>query len=258
MAVGKGNKGLSRKKGGRKKPVDPMTRKDWYDIKVPGIFANRNIGKTLVNRTSGTKIASEALMGRIFEVSLADLNSAEDQAFRKFKLRCEEVQGSSVLTNFYGMDFTRDKLCSLIKKWQTLIEANVDVTTTDGYRLRLFCIAFTKKQAGQTKKTCYAQSSQIRAVRKKMVEIMTAEASKSDLKELVQKLIPESIGSAIEKACQSIFPLQNVYTRKVKMLKSPKFDLVKLMELHNDTSGQGPAKIDREEGETMAGTGGRL
>lgn len=40
----------------------------------------------------------------------------------------------------------------------------------------------------QMKKTCYAQSSQIRSIRKKMVEIMSEEASKCDLKELVQKL----------------------------------------------------------------------
>ena len=86
------------------------------------------------------------------------------------------------------MDFTRDKLCSLVKKWHTLIEVRVrgspllptpprlyphrarcpsciparrpateqawvDVKTTDGYVLRLFCIAFTKKRRNQLRKT---------------------------------------------------------------------------------------------------------
>lgn len=63
------------------------------------------------------------------------------------------------------MDFTTDKLRSLVRKWQTLIEAHVDVKTTDNYTLRMFCIAFTKRRANQVKRTCYAQSSQIRQVR---------------------------------------------------------------------------------------------
>ena len=57
-----------------------------------------------------------------------------------------------------------------------------------GYTLRMFCIAFTTKMPGQTKKTCYAQSAQVRNIRKKMVEIMTEEASSEDLKGLMQKL----------------------------------------------------------------------
>lgn len=137
-----------------------------------------------------SEIASEGLKGRVFEMSLADLNGGdESQGFRKIRLVCEDVQGNDVLTNFHGMDMTRDKLCSLIRKWQTLIEAHVDVRTTDGYYLRIFAIAFTKKQSNQAvKSTCYAQSGQVRNIRKKMFEILTEEASKCDLKELVQKL----------------------------------------------------------------------
>ena len=62
------------------------------------------------------------------------------------------------------MDFTTDKLRSLVKKWQTLIEAHVDVKTTDNYMLRMFCIGFTKRRPNQVKRTCYAQASQIRQV----------------------------------------------------------------------------------------------
>ena len=213
------------------------------------------------------EIASEGLKGRVFEMSLADLNNDEDQAFRKIKLVAEDVQGYNILTNFHGMDMTRDKLASLIKKWQTLIEGNVDVKTTDGYTLRMFCIAFTTKMPNQIAKMCYANSAQVRLIRKKMVEIMRDEATKCDLKELVLKLIPEYMGTEIEKACAGIFPLQNVFVRKVKVLKKPKFDLVKLMELH---SGEGAEDSgDKAEGDaeevvaaekdiTQAASGGRL
>lgn len=119
------------------------------------------------------------------------------------------MQGKNCLTSFYGMDFTTDKLRSIVRKWQTLIEAHVDVRTTDGYVLRLFSIGFTKRQFNQVKKTTYAQSSQVREIRAKMVEIMKREAEGSDLKELVQKFVPESIGREIEKACKVSFSTPN-------------------------------------------------
>ncbi|CAA0843234.1 40S ribosomal protein S3a-1, partial [Striga hermonthica] len=106
----------------------------------------------------------KCLKHRVFEVSFADFQGDEDHSFRKIRLKAEDVQGKNVLTNFWGMDFTTDKLRSLVRKWQSLIEAHVDVKTTDNYTLRLFCIAFTKKRVNQQKRTCYAQSSQIRQV----------------------------------------------------------------------------------------------
>jgi len=63
------------------------------------------------------EIASDGLKGRVFEVSLADLQN-DEVAFRKFKLITEDVQGKNCLTNFHGMDLTRDKMCSMVKKWQ--------------------------------------------------------------------------------------------------------------------------------------------
>ncbi|KAJ6689351.1 hypothetical protein OIU85_005724 [Salix viminalis] len=215
MAVGK-NKRISKgKKGGKKKATDPFAKKDWYDIKAPSIFSVKNVGKTLVTRTQGTKIASEGLKHRVFEVSLADLQGDEDNAYRKIRLRAEDVQGRNVLTNFWGMNFTTDKLRSLVKR------------------------------------TTYAQSSQIRQIRRKMREIMTAQSTSCDLKELVRKFIPESIGKEIEKATSSIYPLQNVFIRKVKILKAPKFDLGKLMEVHGDYSEDVGVKLERPAEETM-------
>eukprot|EP00013_Stygamoeba_regulata_P000017 CAMPEP_0177630492 /NCGR_PEP_ID=MMETSP0447-20121125/1238_1 /TAXON_ID=0 /ORGANISM="Stygamoeba regulata, Strain BSH-02190019" /LENGTH=267 /DNA_ID=CAMNT_0019131899 /DNA_START=22 /DNA_END=825 /DNA_ORIENTATION=+ len=247
MAVGK-NKRLSKgKKGTKKKIVDPFTKKDWYDIKAPALFTNRNVGKTLVTRSSGTRIASDHVKGRVVPVSLADLNKDEDQAYRVMRLRIEDVQGRDCLTNFHGMDITTDKLRSLVRKWQTLIEAHVDVKTTDGYLLRMFCIAFTKKRQNQIKKTCYAKSSQVRQIRKKMFDIMTREATTCDLKDLVAKFIPNTIGKQIEKECQGIYPLRDVLIRKVKILKAPKFDAMKLMEIHAESAAPKDTgkKVDR-------------
>jgi small subunit ribosomal protein S3Ae len=94
-----------------------------------------------------------------------------------------------------------------------------------------------------------SQSSQAKLIRRKMTETMTREAETCDLKELVAKFIPESIGREIEKACQGIYPLQNVFIRKAKVLKAPKFDITKLMEVHQGaemtTGGAVGDRLDR-------------
>ncbi|XP_058080164.1 small ribosomal subunit protein eS1-like [Magnolia sinica] len=87
-----------------------------------------------------------------------------------------------------------------------------------------------------------------------MREIMVNQAASCDLKELVQNCIPEVIGKEIEKATSSIYPLQNVFIRKVKILRPPKFDLGKLMEVHGDYSEDVGVKVDRpDEDTTMEG-----
>ncbi|CAD7004942.1 40S ribosomal protein S3a [Ceratitis capitata] len=251
MAVGK-NKGLSKggKKGGKKKVVDPFSRKDWYDVKAPNMFVTRQIGKTLVNRTQGQRIASDYLKGRVFEVSLADLqnDNDSDRSYRKFRLIAEDVQDRNVLCNFHGMDLTTDKYRSMVKKWQTLIEAIVEAKTTDGYMLRVFCIGFTAKDQQSHRKKCYAQQSQVRNIRSKMTEIITNDVTSSDLKQLVNKLALDSIAKDIEKKCQRIYPLYDVYIRKVKVLKKPRFDLSKLLELHGDGGSKGTDAVVSSEG----------
>ena len=64
----------------------------------------------------------------------------------------------------------------------------MDVKTTDGYKLRVFCIGFTKRQPNQIKKTTYAKTAQCKLIRKRMVDIMTREIGQIDLKEVINKL----------------------------------------------------------------------
>merc|ERR1712133_15887 len=126
----------------------------------------------------------------------------------------------------------------------TLIEGNIDVQVSDGYMLRVFCIGFTLKQQDSKKKTCYAQAGQVRNIRKKMIDIIQREVTTTDLKEVVNKLIPDSIARDIEKACQGIYPLPDVHIRKEKGMKRPRFDLNKLMDMHCEGSGKAAAATD--------------
>merc|ERR1719299_168100 len=215
------------------------------------MFQVRSCGKTLVSKTQGTKIASDGLKGRVLEINLADLNSDEDQSYKKIRLCIDEVQGRNCLTDFHGLDLTRDKQCSLIKKWTTLIEGYADVKTSDGFVVRMFVLGFTKRRPDQVKTNCYAQTAQIKKIRKKMTEIMQSEAGSCQLRDLVKKLIPEVIGKEIEKQCEGIFPLKDVHVRKVKVLKKPKFDITKFMELRSGGDDGGAEMLRPEADEAV-------
>ena len=63
---------------------------------------------------------------------------------------------------------------------------------------------------------------------------------------MATKLIADSIRKDIasEKPYQSIYPLHDIFVRKVKVLKKLKFELGKLMELHGEGSSSGKAAED--------------
>ena len=153
MTYGKNTKKQVSKKHGKKRIGDPFQKKEWYKLTAPSRFSKRDFGITCVSKSQGNKLASDSLKQRVFETNLADLSSPpdEDQCHRKIKFIVEDVQGRSCLTDFHGMDMTRDKLCSLINKWHSLITTSVDVKTKDGFLLRMFCIGFTKRRSEDTR-----------------------------------------------------------------------------------------------------------
>lgn len=233
MAIGKSKKQY--KKKGAKKKSDPFLRKEWYDLKAPFPFTKRVFGKTAITKTTGTKVASEEIKGRVVETSLADLNDKSEQlAWRKVKLCVEEVQGKACLTNFHALDMTRDKLCSYLRKWHTLIEVHSEIKTLDGYILRIFIVAFTAKVTGQIRKCSYAQHAQVKLIRKKIIEVINKLTKDHNLSDIVSKLTTDDIPEEAKKACAYIYPLSHVIIKKVKTLKKPKFDVAKLNELYKE------------------------
>jgi small subunit ribosomal protein S3Ae len=189
------------------------------------MFNNRKFTKSPVNVTAGKKLASDSLKGRVYEINLGDLHGVG--TYKKIKLIIDdasETRTKLALTNFYGMNTTKDHLCSLIRKWHSLVETFVDAKTTDGFVLRFFPIAFTKRQERQLKATTYAKRSQAKAIRKKMTEVIVRIVSKCTLKELVEHLITDKLPAEITKQARKIYPIQNCIIRKVKTIKRPRFD----------------------------------
>merc|ERR1711981_689028 len=93
------------------------------------------------------------------------------------------------------MRLTRDKECEMINKKHTMISAHVDVKTTDNFMLRVFCVGFTAKDAKQCKQTTYAQSHQVKEIRRVMTDKITKTVSSSDIQALVKNLIVDTMAS---------------------------------------------------------------
>lgn len=52
MAIGKSKKNYG-KKGQKKKTTDPMSRKEWFQLRAPAPFQPESFGYTCANRTQG-------------------------------------------------------------------------------------------------------------------------------------------------------------------------------------------------------------
>jgi small subunit ribosomal protein S3Ae len=164
----------------------------------------------------------------------ADLAPNQDSYhWRKIKLIVDQTEGRQAITSFYGVDTTRDELCSLIKKRKTLIEAISDVKTQDGYLLRVFVIAFTRESTNQKRKTNYALSSQQKIIRKRINDIVAKEVTKSNVTQILNLFTSETVEKKITKEVSPIYPVKNVKVRKIKVIQRPNVDINKLSEMHD-------------------------
>jgi small subunit ribosomal protein S3Ae len=176
----------------------------------------------------------DSIKGRVVSQMQADLAPNQDTFhWRKIKLIVDQTEGRQAITSFYGVDTTRDELCSLIKKRKTLIEAISDVKSQDGYVLRVFVIAFTRESHNQKSKTNYALSSQQKIIRRKINEIIAKEVSKANATQVLNLFTSEVVEKKITKEISPIYPVKNVKVRKIKVIQRPNVDFNKLSEMHD-------------------------
>lgn len=160
------------------------------------------------------------MLGRRYDVNQADLTGNNDVAHRKFIFKVGDIKGAECIGFFDGMVLTSDKQKAMIKKWHTLIEAQRDITAKDGSIFRVFAMAVTKRLPDHIKKTCYAKHSEVKEIRKIMIDTIEEELAGLDVQKIMTKLSNETVGKEIEKRGSEVFPLQNCCVRKVKTIKS--------------------------------------
>jgi len=189
----------------KRRVKDKWRGKDWYSVKSPSYFGGVELGSLPSDEPS-------KLVGRVIDATLYDITNDFAHQYMKMYFQVTEVDGKTAQTIFKGHEYSRDYLRSLVRRRTTRIDCILDITTKDGYQLRVAVSAFTLTRV----KTSQEQS--IRATTKRIVE---EKANALSFDQFVQEVVLGKIASDIYNDAKKIAPLRHVGIRKSKLLLAP-------------------------------------
>lgn len=188
---------------------DRWRLKRFYTVLAPPIFGGIVLGSTPADDP-------DKLIGRVMEVTLFDIIGDLAYAHIKLYFQVVKVEGDKAYTRFKGHELLRDYVRSLTRRKSSKIAGVFDVWTKDGYGLRLTCVVWTRFKCS---------TSQKRAIRARMREVVEKTVSEATLDELINLLIYSdregSLAQRIDEAARKVYPLRKVEIIKSKLLWIP-------------------------------------
>jgi len=184
---------------------DKWRGKDWYSIVAPSYFGGTDLGSIPSDDTS-------KLVGRVVDSTLYELTNDFAHQYLKMYFQISNVEGKTAQTIFKGHEYSRDYLRSLVRRRTTRIDVLVNITTKDGYQIRLSVCAFTLSRIRTT------QEHAIRALMRRTVE---EKAKELNFDQYVQEIVLGKIASDIYNEAKKVAPLRHVGIRKSKLVAQP-------------------------------------
>ena len=212
----------------RKKKVT----KEWYSLIAPAMFGKVKLAETPANDPS-------KVLGRTVEISLQELTNDIAKAHIKLKFKVVDVSGLEAHTAFIGHSTTSDYVKRMARKHKSKIDGVFDVQTKDGKRIRVKPSAYTAKRL---------QSSQKRAIRAIMKDVITTLASNNTFDEFVKHMLNGEIGKQTYKLAKPIYPVKRVEIHKSELLEIPKVE-VKKEEEAEEIEEEAEEKVEETESE---------
>lgn len=185
----------------RRRVRDKWRSKSWYTVLAPPYFGNVELGAIPADET-------EKLVGRVINSTLYEITNDFAHQYLKMYFQIIEVDGKTARTTFKGHEYSRDYLRSLVRRRTTKVDGLFNVTTTDGYKLRVAVSAFTLSRI---------RTSQEKAIRDIMEKIIKEKASVLTMDQFAQEMVLGKIASDIYNEAKQIAPLRHVGIRKSKL-----------------------------------------
>ncbi|KYH37399.1 MAG: 30S ribosomal protein S3Ae [Candidatus Bathyarchaeota archaeon B24] len=186
----------------RRRARDKWRSKVWYRVFSPKYFGEVELFSIPV--TEG-----QSPVGRTVEATLYDLTGDPAHQTIIMKFQINGVKELRADTFFKGHEYARDYLRSLTRRGSSKIDAIINVKTRDGVLIRVYPMACTAHRV---------KTSQQRAIRKVMFDIVEEKAKNLNFDQFVQEMILGKIASDIYNEAKKIAPLRHVGFRKSKVL----------------------------------------
>ena len=159
-----------------------------------------------------TSARTEQLIGRVVEATLYDITGDFSHHFLKMFFQVNEIEVKTAKTLFKGHEYSRDFLRSLVRRRTTKVDSLINLTTKDGYKLRIAVSALTLSRI---------KTSQEKIIRKMMDKTIHEKANALSLDQFVQEMVLGKIASDIYNQAKEVAPLRHVGIRKSKLLAEP-------------------------------------
>ena len=174
-------------------------------VVAPSFFGNVELGAIPAEEP-------EMLIGRVVEATLYDITSDFSHHYLKMFFQVNEIDQKTAKTLFKGHEYSRDYLRSLVRRRTTKVDSLINLTTKDGYKLRIAVSALTLSRI---------KTSQEKIIRKMMDKTIHEKANALSLDQFVQEMVLGKIASDIYNQAKEVAPLRHVGIRKSKLLAAP-------------------------------------
>jgi len=188
-----------------KRVRDKWRNKSWYSIITPNYFGNVELGAVPADDPG-------KLMGRIVDATLYDITNDFAHQYLKMFFQVTDVDGKTAKTVFKGHEYSRDYLRSLVRRRTTRVDSILNITTKDGYKVRVAVCAFTLSRV---------KTSQEIAIRNLIKRIVNEKAAVLSFDQFAQEVVLGKIASDIYNEAKKVAPLRHIGIRKSKLLSLP-------------------------------------
>ena len=220
-------------RGSSRKVKDKWKSKEWYKLRAPRMFNEAEIGET-------PSADPAFILGRTVEVTVQELTGDYSKMNIKLKFKVTDVDGYDAKTVFVGHELTSEYVRRLTRRKKTKTDHVVDVTTKDGFVLRVKPMSIADRRI---------QSSQEDAMRRILAETLIQMGKDNNLSDLIKAVISGDMSKDLAKACRVIIPIKRIEIRKTEVLAEGEGEPESIMDAApvEEAEEEAPAEESAEE-----------